>query len=500
MKSQSDSTYFKTRAEDASPDREITVEDIARVRRKMDFYLMPLLILTFLLQCIDKVMLNSVSQIGILEDLHLYTFKYSTSASEPTQNLQRYSNATLIFYWGWLVGLIPTAWMAQKLPIGKYLASTAVIWGAITLLGAAVKNYSGLLAQRFFLGMVECAVGPGFSIMITMFWTRAEQPLRYSLWYTSIGLANLLGSLMLFGIGHIYGKLHLWRYQYLILGAITVVWGIILVILLPQNPATASFLKPEGRVLAVERMRVEQTGIENKQFKSYQIRELVRDPTTWILFATVFCLHFTNGALTGFGSIIINSFEFSHFDSVLLNGAVWGGVLFNCITAGILGAMFKNARLWIVMACEIPVILRACLVSRLDWSTQRGDVIFGFIMCGWMAGGYMMILALVGASVAGHTKKMFMFGILWCAYGLSNGISPLTIKKGKVGQHYPTCFYAIIGNASVTICGALVLRLYLVRENRRRDREFGVVTTMAARELGFKDQTDMVNENFGYSL
>lgn len=67
----------------------------------------------------------------------------------------------------------------------------------------------------------------------------------------------------------------------------------------------------------------------------------------------------------------------------------------------------------------------------------------------------MMIRASVGANVAGHTMKMFMSGIIWCAYGLSNGISPLTIKKEKVGQHYPTCCYAIIGNASATVCGRL---------------------------------------------
>jgi len=101
-------------------------------------------------------------------------------------------------------------------------------------------------------------------------------------------------------------------------------------------------------MISVERMRPEQTGIENKQFKMYQIGELFRDPTTWILFPTVFCLHFANGALTGFGSIIINRFGFSHFDSVR-RGAVGGGALFNCVTVGILGAMFKIARLWLVI-------------------------------------------------------------------------------------------------------------------------------------------------------
>lgn len=54
-------------------------------------------------------MLNSSSQFGILENLHLYTLQYSISTSELTESLQRYSNATLIFYWGWLAGYMNTA-------------------------------------------------------------------------------------------------------------------------------------------------------------------------------------------------------------------------------------------------------------------------------------------------------------------------------------------------------------------------------------------------------
>jgi len=112
----------------------------------------------------------------------------------------------------------------------------------------------------------------------------------------------------------------------------------------------------------------------------------------------------------------------------------------------------------------------------------------------------MMILALVGTNVAGHTKKTFTSGILLCAYCLSNGISPPTIKKPEVAQHYSTCFYTIIATASATFCGAIASRLYLVRENRRRDRDFGFVESRTAKELGFKDQMDMENENFRYSL
>jgi hypothetical protein len=61
----------------------------------------------------------------------------------------------------------------------------------------------------------------------------------------------------------------------------------------------------------------------------------------------------------------------------------------------------------------------------------------------------------------------------------------------------------IVGNASATVCGAIISMLYLFRKNRKRNRELGIVDLMAARESNFKDQmgyAGMENENFRYSF
>ena len=43
---------------------------------------------------------------------------------------------------------------------------------------AACTNFSGLMAARFFLGVGEAAVAPGFSLITGLFYKRREQPLR----------------------------------------------------------------------------------------------------------------------------------------------------------------------------------------------------------------------------------------------------------------------------------------------------------------------------------
>ena len=65
------------------------------------------------------------------------------------------------------------------------------------------------------------------------------------------------------------------------------------------------------RFVAVERMRYKQIGIENKTFKWEQAREAFTDPKSYFYIFSSFALNSTNGAVTGFGSVIVQSFGVS---------------------------------------------------------------------------------------------------------------------------------------------------------------------------------------------
>lgn len=165
-----------------------------------------------------------------------------------------------------------------------------------------------------------------------MWYKKDEQPLRFAVWVSASGLGGVVGTVFLWGIGHIKGSLHPWQYQFLILGALTVAWGVIIAFVLPNNPVEARFLSTEDKVIAVERMRSGQTGIENSKFKIYQLKEALFDIKTWAYVLITFCVQLVNGAVSGFGSIIISSFGFAPLESVLITGAV-GGVVFTTLLA-----------------------------------------------------------------------------------------------------------------------------------------------------------------------
>jgi MFS transporter, ACS family, allantoate permease len=70
-----------------------------------------------------------------------------------------------MFYFGYLFWEAPTNRLLQRLPLAKYSAFNIIMWGLVLSCFAAVKNYGGAVTIRFFLGVFEAAVTPGFALV-----------------------------------------------------------------------------------------------------------------------------------------------------------------------------------------------------------------------------------------------------------------------------------------------------------------------------------------------
>lgn len=78
-----------------------------------------------------------------------------------TLKTQHRAYALARFYFGYLAWEWPTNRLLQYFPLGKYSAFNIIMWGVVLALFAAVDNFSGAIAVRFFLGLFEAAVTPG---------------------------------------------------------------------------------------------------------------------------------------------------------------------------------------------------------------------------------------------------------------------------------------------------------------------------------------------------
>jgi hypothetical protein len=64
-------------------------------------------------------------------------------------------------YLGWEY---PTNRLLQRLPLAKYSSLNIIMWGTVLACLAGVKSFAGAVAVRFFLGVFEAAVTPGFAL------------------------------------------------------------------------------------------------------------------------------------------------------------------------------------------------------------------------------------------------------------------------------------------------------------------------------------------------
>lgn len=71
------------------------------------------------------------------------------------------------------------------------------------MLTALCFNAGGLLANRFFLGAAESAIGPGLTVIVAMWYKRSEQPLRHGAWFMGNVIAGIFGGIVAYGIGHV---------------------------------------------------------------------------------------------------------------------------------------------------------------------------------------------------------------------------------------------------------------------------------------------------------
>lgn len=71
--------------------------------------------------------------------------------------------------------------------------------------------------------------------------------------------------------------------------------------------------------LMIERVRKNETGIQNKTYKAHQMREAIKDPVIWCYVMLQITSTLIIGGLGVFSNLIISSFGFSLLQTQLLN-------------------------------------------------------------------------------------------------------------------------------------------------------------------------------------
>ncbi|KAG9235199.1 MFS allantoate transporter-like protein [Amylocarpus encephaloides] len=465
----------------------LTPENERALLRKIDWNLMPMLCIVYGLNYLDKTTLSYASVMGLQSALHLKDDNYQWLSS--------------MFYIGYLFWEYPTNRLLQRLPLAKWSAFNIIMWGLTLCCMAAVSNFAGAVAVRFFLGVFEAAVTPGFALFTSQWYTRNEQGTRTGIWFSFNGFAQIFGGVVAYGIS-IGVKTHgaaiaSWQIVFLSIGLLTTAVGCIFLYFMPDNQLNARFLTPKERLMAVERIRKNQQGVGNKHFKMYQLKEALVDPMTWAFVFFALVADIPNGGISNFFSQLIVSFGYTP-DQSLLYGTPGGAIeVVFLIFCGWLGDKL-GLRALVATSGMLAATMGMLLIVCLPLSNPTGRLI-GYYFTQASPTGFVAILSLISSNVAGYTKKTTVGALYLIAYCVGNIIGPQTFRPGDKPRYVPAEI-TIIVCYSVCALDLVFIHWHYARMNQANEEVRRGEWYRKVEGQEFLDLTDRENKEFVYTL
>ncbi|CBF84701.1 hypothetical protein AN8901.2 [Aspergillus nidulans FGSC A4] len=450
--------------------------------RKVDLILLPLLAGTYMLQYIDKTALAYSAVFDLLPSTNMTSEQYSWLAS--------------IFYFAYLVAEYPWTILAQRTAMAKVVSGNVIAWGSILMITAACKNFAGIATCRFFLGIFEAPITNCFMMIVGMWYTRREQPFRAGIFYSCNGMGAIVGGILTYGIGQIK-TIAVWRAIFLILGGITVAWGLVLLLFLPDDILSAKRFTIEEKALLVARGRLARTGILSHQIKWYQIREALLDPQVWILFLFMLLNETINGGLANFSKLIIKGLTDDSLRTVAL-GIPFGAFQLLWVLSGtFIASKIPNTRTIVMFVYLIPSLVGIIMLWKLSHETQRIAVLFGYYISGGYVCSLVLALQMPATNLGGYTKRATSVALVFLAYCAGNIIGPHAFLAAEAPIYQTGC-KLIISCLAVQAALSICLRFLLIRRNKQRDSATADAPVSEEEELA--DITDFENPRFRYVL
>ncbi|HLK34878.1 MAG TPA: MFS transporter [Terriglobales bacterium] len=214
-----------------------------RARRRIARRLLPFLFVLYIANYLDRTNL-AYAALEMIRDLHFTDQIFGIGAG--------------IFFIGYLGLQIPGALLVERWSARRWIAAIMIVWGAFTVLTAAVHTAGQLYGARFLLGAAEAGFFPGIIIYVSHWFIREDRAKATGNFMAAIPLSFVLGSpLAGWIVEQHWLRVEGWRWLFVLEGMPAVVLGAATFFLLCDWPREASWLDPEERAWIAHQLQQE---------------------------------------------------------------------------------------------------------------------------------------------------------------------------------------------------------------------------------------------------
>ncbi|KNB10785.1 hypothetical protein FOXG_10913 [Fusarium oxysporum f. sp. lycopersici 4287] len=218
-----------------------------RILRKVDYRVVPLLTIMYLIAFIDRANIGNAKIAGMNDELGLTG--------------RQYNIVLTVFFIPYALLEVPSNIILKLTRPSIWLPSIMLAWGIVLTLMGIVQNFTGLTIARVFLGIPEAGFFPGATYLLTTWYLRYEVQTRMIFFYAlalllvQCALCNAVVDVLLGGMRLCLTMDWMCRHA--------CAWLVVVMGKLAAR-TTAKFLTPEERRFLAWRMQAE-VGINSDQ-------------------------------------------------------------------------------------------------------------------------------------------------------------------------------------------------------------------------------------------
>ncbi|RMD44148.1 hypothetical protein DV735_g951, partial [Chaetothyriales sp. CBS 134920] len=438
-----------------------------RLRRKVDWRLCTIAGILCSLNLLDSGIISSASVTSMLSDLSLTGHRYSV--------------AIFIFTVASIVFQLPSVILLRLLGPRLFFCAITTLFGIITVSTAFISNWRQMIALRVLLGISMSGIYPGLTYLISTWYTRREQQLRYAFLQSGEVIILATGGIVNFGLNHLDRKhgLRGWQWMYLVQGVITTAIGLVTYFWMVDFPERSQhsfrFLTAEESALAVERINADRQDAgdldddSNASSKDPLTMSKVLlpflDPKLYIFSILFFLLNIVSTALSYFLPIILQSgFGFSANKSIILSTPPY----YYSVIPVILSSWFADR-----FSLRGPVISfnAICVIvgfSMFGFSSITPVRYIGtFLATGAYVSNWAALSAYQANNITGHWKRATIAAAVSACNGLG-GIAGSYIVRSQEAPHYFTAVWISIGSHILMVGLVAVCTIWFWTENQKQ--------------------------------
>ncbi|TDV53101.1 sugar phosphate permease [Pseudomonas helmanticensis] len=351
----------------------LDVTVLARAAAKVKRHVLPLFVVMFIVNYIDRVNIGFVRS-HLETDLGIGAAAYGLGAG--------------LFFIGYALFEVPSNMLLQRYGARVWLTRIMFTWGAAAMAMAFVRGETSFYVLRFILGAAEAGFFPGIIYYFTQWLPASERGKTMAVFLSGSAIASVISGPVSGALLHISGLgLHGWQWMFLIEGAASVVLCAFVWFWLQSHPRQAKWLSEEEREALVAAIAEEQRAREESQVAKPSMFKLLADRQI-----ALFCFIYFSIALTIYGatfwlpSMIKKMGNLGDFQVGLLNSIPWIISIVAMYGFAAMAGKWKFQQAWVALTLVIAAI-------GMFMSTTGGPI-FAFVAICFAAIGFKAASAL----------------------------------------------------------------------------------------------------------